>query len=97
VSYVLTPEAEVELAEALRFYAEQVSPRVARQFLATFEDKARRLAEFPGLGSPTAGGRRLFPLGRFPYSILYREVGGQLRISALAHHSRRPGDWRQRR
>jgi plasmid stabilization system protein ParE len=96
VSYFLTPEAEAELAEALTFYSEHVSLNVARNFLAKFEEKAMLLTEFPGLGTPTTKGRHLFPIGRYPYSMLYRAERGAIRISAIAHHSRRPRYWEQR-
>ena len=96
MSYFLTPEAEAELAEAVSFYATHVSVTVARNFLARFEEKARLLSEFPGLGTPTAKGRRLFPIGRYPYSMIYRAEPGAIRISAIAHHSRRPRYWQHR-
>jgi toxin ParE1/3/4 len=95
VNYVLTPEAEAELAEAVTFYAVHVSLKVARNFLIKFEEKAQLLTEFPGIGTPTTKGRRLFPIER-PYSMLYRVQDGAVRISAIAHHSRRPGYWRTR-
>lgn len=93
---VLTAEAEAELAEAVAFYAGNVSMTVARNFLARFEEKAQLLAEFPGIGTPTTKGRRLFPIGRYPYSILYRVHEGTVRISAVAAHARRPRYWQKR-
>jgi len=96
VSCLLAPEAEADLAEAASFYAEHVSVNVARNFLATFEEKTRLLIEFPGLGTPTTKGRCLFPIGRYPYSILDRAEPGAIRISAIAHHSRRPRYWERR-
>lgn len=91
MNYVLTPEAEAELAEAVAFHALQVSPNVARHFLAVFEQKARLLTEFPGIATPTTMGRHLLPLGRYPYSLLYRVQDG-----AIAHHACRPGYWQKR-
>jgi toxin ParE1/3/4 len=64
--------------------------------LIKFEEKAQLLTEFPGIGTPTTKGRRLFPIGRYPYSMLYRIQDGAVRISAIAHHSRRPGYWHTR-
>ena len=37
-----------------------------------------------------------FRLRRFPFSLIYTVMGDQLRILAVAHHSRRPGYWRNR-
>lgn len=90
MNWQLTPEAEAELAEAVRFYATNVSAKVARNFLSQVEQKAGLLTEFPGLGTPTTNGRRLLPVGRYPYSILYRVDDGVVRISAIAAHARRP-------
>ncbi|MBE7417565.1 MAG: type II toxin-antitoxin system RelE/ParE family toxin [Ideonella sp.] len=96
MSYVLAPEAEEELAQVVTFYAQHVSLNVARNFLLRFEEKAQLLTEFPGIGTPTTKGRRLFPIGRYPYSILYRAHEGTIRISAIAAHARRPGYWQKR-
>jgi toxin ParE1/3/4 len=90
VNYVLTPQAETELLEAATFYAQNVSMAVAENFLAT-----RLIAEFPGIGTPSVNRRRLFPIGRFPLSLLYRVEANEVRISAIAHHSRGPGYWRK--
>ena len=93
VTYVLSPEAETELTDAVAFCAQQFSTAVAENFLATFELKVSLIAEFPGVGTATSKGRRLFPIGRYPYSILYRVEDGVVKVSAIAHHSRRPGYW----
>lgn len=96
MSYVLTPEAEAELADAAAFCRQQFGAFAADNFLATFESKARLIADFPGIGTATSKGRYLFPIGRYPFSMLYRVAGNTVRISALAHHGRRPGYWRER-
>ncbi|MDC6167536.1 type II toxin-antitoxin system RelE/ParE family toxin [Paucibacter sp. XJ19-41] len=96
MNYLLTPEAEAELASAVAFCVRQFSTATAEDFLRTFESKLRLIADFPGLGTATSKGRRLFPIGRYPFSILYRAEEGVVRISAIAHHSRRPGYWKAR-
>jgi toxin ParE1/3/4 len=93
VTYVLTPEAEAELSEAVSFCRQQFGKFSAENFLQTFESKAGLIADFPGLGTPTSRGRHLFPIGRYPFSMLYRVEGSQVRISAIAHHGRGPGYW----
>ena len=72
VIYSLTPEAEAELENAVAFCTAHFSRNVAESFLTTFELKIRLIAEFPGVGTPTNKGRRLFPIGRYPFSILSR-------------------------
>ena len=96
MSYVLSDEAEEELAHAAAFYLEQASVSVARAFLDEFTRTASLIVERPGLGTPVSRGRRLMPMRRFPFSVLYRVDGTEVRISAVAHHSRRPGYWRGR-
>jgi plasmid stabilization system protein ParE len=97
VNYVLAPEAEAELADAALFCRTHFGPVAAENFLSTFESKVRLIAEFPGVGTATSKGRRLYPIGRYPFSILYRVDDGVTRISAIAHHGRKPAYWQERR
>ena len=96
MTYSLAPEADAELMDAVTFCASKFGVNAARDFLNTFEQKAELLVEFPGLGTPSTRGRRLFPIGRYPFSILYRGQDGHVRISAIAAHSRRPRYWQKR-
>jgi toxin ParE1/3/4 len=96
MTYVLTQEAENELIDATSFCVRKFGRLVAENFLATFESKVQLIAEFPALGTGTSRGRRLFPIGRYPFSMLYRVEHGVIRISAIAHHSRRPAYWQHR-
>jgi plasmid stabilization system protein ParE len=83
--------AAEDLAEAVRFYKSEAGKGVARRFLAEFERVATLLELRPGLGTPTADGRRVHPLSGFPYSIIYRQDGLGLRILVVRHQSRDPG------
>jgi len=96
VNYVLAPEAEAELADAVSFCSEHFGRAAAKDFLKTFESKVRLISEFPGVGTATPKGRRLFPIGRYPFSVLYRVDENVILIGAVAHHSRRPGYWKKR-
>ena len=96
MNWSLSPEAEKELDQAAAYYRDQASFTVAGAFLDEFERAASLIAEYPGLGTPASRGRRLMPLRRFPLSLLYRVEGVEIRISAVAHHRRRPGYWRDR-
>jgi toxin ParE1/3/4 len=35
-------------------------------------------------------------LNRFPFALIYRIERDEVQILAVAHHSRRPGYWRER-
>ncbi len=51
----------------------------------------------PGLGTPSYGQARLWPLRRFPYTLVYRVHGELLTVLAVAHQSRSPEYWVGRR
>lgn len=96
MSWSLSPAAEEELNQAAAYYREQASVALAGAFLDEFERAANLIVEHPGLGTLASRGRRLMPLRRFPFSLLYRVEVDEIRISAVAHHRRRPGYWRGR-
>jgi hypothetical protein len=48
------------------------------------------LWRIPALESPPGGDRRWFPLHGFPYSIIYRLVGTDVRILVVRHQHRDP-------
>lgn len=91
MSYSLHPEAERDIANALDFYSEQAGLGVAGRFLEEFERVAKLLVDHPGLGTPTARGRRAFPLKVFPYSVVYRNLDSGIRILIVRHQHRKPG------
>lgn len=87
------PEADAELMGGAVYYAQQATRKVAEDFLDEFDYAVSLLREFPGLGAPWRGRARRFPVRRFPYWIVYYEVGTRLRIVAVAHQQKRPGYW----
>jgi plasmid stabilization system protein ParE len=96
VTYSLHPQAASELEEAFHFYSEQGGARLAQTFLAEFERVATLLVSNPDFGTPSSGGRRSFPLRRFPYSLIYRAKAAEITILVVGHQHRRPGYWRGR-
>jgi len=97
VSFTLHPGAERDLGEAARFYRREAGRGVAERFLDEFERVAALLDANPGLGIPTGGDRRWFPLHGFPYSIIYRLVGTDIRILVVRHQHRDPKHGGKRR
>ena len=84
--------AKVELNEAAQYY-ESESPRLGAVFLTEAERSLTVILGHPE-SSPLVGRsvrRRL--LRRFPYGLLYRVRGNQLRILAVMNLRRRPGYW----
>ena len=94
--YLLHPEAAKELEDAFTFYREQGGNRLAHAFLSEFERVAQLLLSNPDFGTPSTGGRRSYPLRRFPYSLIYRATIDNIRILVVGHQHRRPGYWRSR-
>lgn len=89
--------ASEDLATAVRFYRREAGAGLARRFLAEFERTAKLLEQHPGLGTPTAEGRRTHPLTDFPYSVIYKHDGTDLRILVVRHQSRDPTHGEHRR
>ncbi len=88
-------EADAEFEEALTWYADRSTSamlRLEREVAAA----AGVLARHPRLGTPKPGKVRLLPLDDFPYSLVYAIRSDEVVVIALAHHSRRPGYWKDR-
>ena len=88
----LSPEAELELTDAARYYAEQGGADLGTAFIDEFDRSLDLLERQPLLGAMWRNRRRL-PMRRFPYSIIYYVVGNSLRVVAIAHHRRAPQFW----
>jgi len=58
------------------------------------EEDTLPLSPMPGKAG-AKGVKRLI-LKRFPYDIVVTESTGEVIVIAVAHHSRKPGYWRQR-
>lgn len=97
MSYSLHRGAELDLLEVARFYRREGGARLAGRFLDEFERAAEVIVRFPGIGTPTDDIRRVYPLTGFPYSIIYREVGGQVRILVVRAQRRDPAHGEARR
>lgn len=97
MSYTLHRGAELDLADAVRFYRREAGRAVAIRFLDEFERVAKLLVENPGFGTPTGEQRRWFPLHGFPYAVIYRPLDFGVRILVVRHQHRDPGHGEQRR
>jgi plasmid stabilization system protein ParE len=89
------PEAERELLDASRWYAER--SEVAAQAFALEIDRALdAIMRAPELWPLQPSGERRLTLSRFPYSVLYRTRDAEIFVVAIAHHWRRPEYGRRR-
>lgn len=93
-------EASAELEEAALWYEAQRSG-LGLAFLAAVDRAVEHLAAWPDAGVAVPGvpvslSVRQLPFSRFPYRIAYVVAAQELRVLAVAHVRRRPGDWRSR-
>jgi len=70
--------------------------------MAAFEDAIQLLREESPPLTPVGGeagsmGARKLVLHKFPFSVIVQDLGEFVVVVALAHHSRRPGYWRERK
>ena len=89
------PAARAEVREAFDWYHAR-SPRAAARFLAEVNRATLLIRETATVWPVFEAGTRRYILNGFPYSVIYREVGDDLHVVAVAHHRRRPGYWHSR-
>jgi len=80
-----------------KFYQEQAGTALSQAFLDEFEFAVNSLLQHPRLGPTWRNRKRRLLMSRFPYSIIYIIADDEIRIFAVAHHSRHPAYWRKRR
>jgi plasmid stabilization system protein ParE len=91
----LHPDALLEAHAAREWYGSH-DPRAEREFSEELDRAFDRIAEDPRTWLRDAAGTRRYLLRRFPFFVIYREIGGGILILAVAHARRRPGYWRAR-
>jgi toxin ParE1/3/4 len=94
-SAVFHPEALAEFEDAADWYERQ-RPGLGAEFVAAVRLKVQKVQLAPELWRSVRGARRAL-VGRFPFAVVYREVGSDLiEIVAIAHLSRKPAYWHER-
>ena len=96
MNYFFSEAARSEHLEHVAWYEERQRGLGAR-YLAAFDIAMGRVCmdptRFPVEAPP---GIRRIRVSGFPIHILYREIGGEVEVLALAHHKRQPGYWTRR-
>jgi toxin ParE1/3/4 len=92
---VFHPAAARELSAAVQ-NGKEFRRGLGAELKAETQRVTQLLLNTPLIGEPIGKGYRRFPLRRFPFALIYRIDGDQLRILAVAHRRRRPGYWSQR-
>ncbi len=94
---VFLKSAQAEFDNAVDYYIEHASTRVAEAFVLDVQHARQRLAERPEIGSAISTRLRILHLRHFPFSIIYRFSADTITIHAVAHQRRRPEYWSGRR
>ena len=89
---MLHPGAEADLRDAAEYYRERADSALSQVLFTEFERSMQLLVRHPLVGVLWPHGKRCL----FPYSVIYAVAGEEIRVLAVAHHSRRPGYWRKR-
>ena len=92
---VIRPAAASEIETAYRWY-EQERQSLGSEFLETVDKMVRLIADTPELFPVIRKDVRRAVLRRFPYSIFYRIVSGEIVVIACFHGKRNPKVWRSR-
>jgi len=87
--------AAADLEEASLWYEAQ-RPGLGREFLDAAEDAVRRVMAMPRGYALVYKDRRRVLFARFPYSLVYRLIDGQVVVVAVVHAKRSPRVWRSR-
>lgn len=91
----LHPEANSELDEQA-FYYEVREPGLGQRFMEEVDAALAILLSQPRLGHPLGDGFHSYILDEFPFALIYKIKGEQLRVVAIAHNRRHPDYWRTR-
>lgn len=96
----VSTEATEELIEAAAWYEMEVSG-LGERLIDTFDQAATRLAEpnpplVPVFGEAAKLGAKRLVLQRFPFSLVTIANSQVITVVAFAHHSKKPGYWRDR-
>lgn len=93
MTYAFHPAAAAEYLETIAYY-ESRRPGLGAAFLAEFERILAEITRTPDrFPIEREADVRRAQLRRFPFSVLYRDLGEIVEVLAVAHHRRRPAYW----
>jgi plasmid stabilization system protein ParE len=84
--------AEQDFTEALTWYIER-SVQAAERFEAEFQNALQSIAADPQRFPRCGDNLRYASLRRYPFQVIFRELGNHLLIIAVAHAKRDPEYW----
>lgn len=93
----LSAEAQADVDAVVDWYIGEGAFIAAEDFIDEPDGALNLLNQFAALGECGTHNTRSLPLHGFPYSLIYRLRDDTVRVISVAHHSRRPGYWVDRR
>lgn len=96
VSIVFLAGARFDFDEAWTWYANE-SELAAERFSESIDNALKRIAQNATVFRFLDAKHQDCPLKRFPFRIVFRDLGDRIVVVAIAHAKRRPGYWRRRR
>ena len=97
MKFAFLKSAQAEFDDAVDYYADHASVRVAEAFVLDVQHARQRLVERPEIGPAISKRLRILRLKHFPYSIIYHASAEAITIRAIALQRRRPGYWAEQR
>ncbi|MBX3243368.1 MAG: type II toxin-antitoxin system RelE/ParE family toxin [Acidobacteria bacterium] len=96
MNFLLHPEAEDEFNEAIDFY-DACEDGLGTSFAVNIFLAIDRILAFPSSYPIVGNNIRRCLCNKFPHSIIYEVHNQQVMILAIAHQSRKPNYWEERR
>lgn len=94
--FLFHPAARVEHLDHIRYY-EQILPGLGARYLSDFEGTMGRIGEAPHRFRVTREPNiRILSFEKFPYSVIFRDVGATVELLSVPHDRQRPGYWLER-
>ncbi len=95
MSHLWSRHARIEYYEAIEYYA-RIDDKLGERFVAVVEEAIEQMSRTPERFRCFDGDMRKVRVEDFPFAVIYRIEGRELRIIAVMHLHRRPGYWRER-
>jgi len=89
------PRAEEEFLLGAQYYEDQ-EPGLGLRFTTAVKVAVRVASESPRIHRRTIGGCRKCRIVRFPYTLIFRELNGEMQVIAVMHMKRHPNYWKER-
>ncbi|MCR4316142.1 MAG: type II toxin-antitoxin system RelE/ParE family toxin [Planctomycetes bacterium] len=96
MSFTFHPKAHQEFEEAIDYYGGR-KDWFAFDFYTEVQDAIALTVEFPQAWPQVEEDTRRCPVKRFPYALIYTIEPTCIFILAVAHSSRDPGYWKDRK